>query len=359
MRSFGAGKIRFTPIWFDSLGAKSSCCLVETPDVRILIDPGAAAMQPGFPATEEQKWQWLVQAEEAIEEASTRADVVVVSHYHHDHYMDDPHIYAGKTLFTKNPNRYINDSQRGRAERFFDRLCRHFHGEGLEKFWQAAHARTFPDPMQALPLAAGKDYGDYNDRKKELLEKGLKWFRGRVKKWNRNKHIPELDFERLQVRFAEGREFTFGETKLRFSDAWFHGIEFSRVGWIFITIVEHQNDKFLYSSDVNGPIIEDYAEFIIAENPDILVLDGPMTYMFGYTLNRINLDRAIENACRIVEGIEAGLILYDHHLPRERRFRERTQRVWELSPNVMTAAEFLGRTPCVLLGEAETGSDKA
>ena len=35
------GKIRVHLVWFDSMGAKSSCLLIETPDVKILVDPGA------------------------------------------------------------------------------------------------------------------------------------------------------------------------------------------------------------------------------------------------------------------------------------------------------------------------------
>ena len=134
----------------------------------------------------------------------------------------------------------------------------------------------------------------------------------------------------------------------------FHGIEFSRVGWVFYTIVEYETEKFVHSSDLNGPVIEDYAQQIIRENPQVLVLDGPMTYMFGYLLNRINLNRAVENAVEIVRSIDAELIIYDHHLPRERRFRERTEKVWstakEANKEVMTAAEFLGKEPSVLEG---------
>ena len=51
-------KIIIEPVWFDSLGAKSSCTLVETPDVKILIDPGIVAMQPSFPASDAKKRQW-------------------------------------------------------------------------------------------------------------------------------------------------------------------------------------------------------------------------------------------------------------------------------------------------------------
>jgi predicted metallo-beta-lactamase superfamily hydrolase len=77
-----------------------------------------------------------------------------------------------------------------------------------------------------------------------------------------------------------------------------------------------------------------------------------MTYMFGYLLNRINLNRAVENATEIVRKIDAELIIYDHHLPRDRKFRERTEKVWntakEANKKVMTAAEFLGQEPVVL-----------
>ena len=164
--------------------------------------------------------------------------------------------------------------------------------------------------------------------------------------------IPELNFPSLKVKYPEGKKFKFGNTSLRFSKPLFHGIEFSRVGWVFYTIVEHENEKFIHSSDLDGPIIEDYAQQIIHENPQVLILDGPMTYMFGYLLNRINLNRAVENTVEIVHEIDAELIIYDHHLPRDRKFRERTEKVWKVAKEenkkVMTAAEFLGRVPVVL-----------
>jgi len=43
------GSFKVYLIWFDSMGAKSSCILVDTPDIKILVDPGAAAMQPSYP----------------------------------------------------------------------------------------------------------------------------------------------------------------------------------------------------------------------------------------------------------------------------------------------------------------------
>jgi len=64
------------------------------------------------------------------------------------------------------------------------------------------------------------------------------------------------------------------------------------------------------------------------------------------------LNRAVENAAEIVREIDAELIIYDHHLPRDRKFRERTEKVWntakEVNKKVMTVAEFLGHEPVVL-----------
>jgi len=347
------GGLSFRPVWFDSLGAKSSCLLVETPDLNLLIDPGAAAMQPGFPASEVRKLYWLARARLAIRRAARRADVVVISHYHYDHFTDfDRGLYEGKLVLVKNPNEFINDSQRGRAESFFDSLCREFGGTRLEEVVRRREPRRYGNPLADLPRARDRDFGDYNRRRRELFRKGLEWFRARVRSWNSAGWIPELKFEDVEVRFPEGRTFRFGSTKVSFTGPMFHGIEFSRVGWVFATVVEHGGEKLIHSSDLNGPIIEDYADWIIRENPQVLIMDGPMTYMRGYLLTQTTLNRAVENAVRILEESDVRLMIYDHHLPREPRFRELTRAVWEAGERrrkrVLTAAELLGKRPAVL-----------
>lgn len=351
-------KLTFEPVWFDSLGAKSSCTLVKTPDVSVLIDPGVAVMQPSFPASWAKKFYWKAKGMQAIIKASREADVVVISHYHYDHFTDfDRALYEGKLLLTKNPNEFINDSQRGRAERFFGNLCRAFGEADLAQVLRERERKTYGDPLDDIPRARDKDFGDYNRRRRELFKKGKKWFRGRVNNWNTSKVIPELEFENIEVRFPEGAEFKFGRTRLRFTPPMFHGIEFSRVGWVFATIAQYGKEKLLHSSDLDGPIIEDYAEWIIRENPNVLILDGSMTYMYGYTLTRTTLNRTIENAKRIIEETDLDLMIYDHHLPREPRFKERTREVWEtgerLGKKILTVAEFLGKKPVVLSRHAE------
>lgn len=329
------------------------CTLVRTPDVSVLIDPGAAVMQPSFPATLAKKIYWYERAKLAIKRAAKRADVVVVSHYHYDHFTDfDRGLYEGKLLLVKNPNEFINDSQRGRAEHFFDNLCRAFGKVPLEGVLQERRKRVYGNPLDDIPRARNKDFGDYNRRRRELFRKGLKWFRNRVKNWKSAKWIPELKFKDIEVKFPEGKEFKFGRTKLRFTEPMFHGIEFSRVGWVFATVIEYGKEKLIHSSDLDGPIIEDYANWIIRENPNVLIADGPMTYMRGYLLTKTTLDRTIANATRILEKSDVKLMIYDHHLPREPKFKEWTKEVWDIGKRrgkkVLTAAEFLGKRPAVL-----------
>ncbi|RLG22970.1 MBL fold metallo-hydrolase [Methanosarcinales archaeon] len=342
--------MEFELVWFDSLGAKSSCTLVKT-DSNILIDPGVAIMHPGFPASDSQKISWYEEARARIK--SKFADVVIISHYHYDHFIDfDRELYAGKLIFAKNPNEYINDSQRKRAEKFFGNLCKVFGEIDLREILKKPEPKKFEDPTEELEISTHKNFADYQERRAELLENGRKWFFNRAKKWCRYRRIPEMEFKDTKVKFADGREFRLGKTRLRFTRPLFHGIEFSRVGWVFATVVEFEGEKLIHTSDINGPVIEDYAEWIIRENPQILILDGPMTYMLGYTLNLINFRRTIENMLRIINETETDVIIYDHHLPREPRFRERTRVVWEsaerLKRKVFTAADFLGKKPAVL-----------
>ena len=334
----------FEPIWFDSLGAKSSCILVKT-DISILIDPGVAIMHPSFPASIEKKLYWKMKAKKKIIEASKMADVIIISHYHHDHYMYDIG-YENKILFAKNPNEYINDSQRKRAIEFYSKIFNRC-GIRIQDVLKNGKKKKYGNPLNDLKEAMNKDFGDYNKRREELINRGIEWFHERIKKWNEYKVIPEIK-NNIKIKYAEGNEYKIGKTKIKFTKPLFHGIEFSKIGWVFSTIIEYKGEKLIHTSDVNGPIIEDYANFIIKEKPNIIILDGPPTYMLGYMLNKINLNRAIENVIKIMEESDA-IIIYDHHLLRERKYREHTIKVWKYAEKndkkLFTAAEYIGKKP--------------
>ncbi len=344
--------ISFNPLWADSLGAKTTCTLVETPEVNVLIDPGVAVMQPSFPASDVKKSYWKSRSWLSIKEASRRADVMVISHYHYDHFTDfDEDLYSGKLLLVKNPNEFINNSQRERASKFFDNICQNFGGVRLEDLMEERSEKDYGDPLDEIPHARDMDFEEYNSRRDELIQKWLDLYWKRTKNWNSYEKIPELDFDNIKVEFPEGKEIEFGSTTLKFTHSIFHGIELSKTGWVFSTVVQRGNKSFVHSSDLQGPTVEDYADWIIDQDPDFLYLDGPATYLLGYMLNQTNLDRAVENISRIIEETSSKLILYDHHLTREKNFRERTEKVWKTADKsdtrVLTVAEYKNKTPVV------------
>lgn len=354
-----AGDIEVRPLWSDSLGAKSSSVLVRTPDLSILIDPGAAAMQPSFPLPGEVKEELKQKALRTIWRASSKADAVVITHYHHDHYTrlgqgpEARSVYEGKLVWAKNPNSYINKSQWQRARDFYSELCREIGHLDLEELLVPPARRSFEDPVGRLRLALRRDFGDYQGRREELLEKGRSWFLRLARGlWARRPWIPELELGRTRVVFADGLEDEVGHTAVRFPGPFFHGVEYDRVGWVFSVVVERKGAKLLYSSDLQGPVIEDYAEWIISEDPDILILDGPPTYLLGYMLNRVNLGRAVENICRIIRAVRADPIILDHHLLRDVRYARRIGRVYEVAreigKKVLTVAELMGEEPMAL-----------
>ena len=347
------GDIELHLIWFDSLGAKSSCVLVETPNVRVLIDPGAAEMQPSYPLPEEEKFRLRDEAFNHILSASARADVIVITHYHYDHHTlpsEAPELYRGKTILAKNPNKWINDSQWGRARLFFEELYEFLGGSDAGEVYKESGEVEDVDPLDRLSRAASKDFGDYQGRRIELFEKGRRWLGKLKRKWSSEPWVKELELPGVRVRFADEERFEYGSTVIRFTEPMFHGIEYDRLGWVVGVVVEHGGRKVLYSSDVQGPAIEDYADWIIGERPDAVVLDGPPTYLFGFTLNRINLMRSIENASRVLHETRARPIIYDHHSLRDRLHRKRLRELYEdpeAHGRLMTAAEWLGLKPLI------------
>lgn len=346
--------IEFKPIWFDSMGAKSTCTWVKTPDISIVIDPGVSKMQPSFPSTDENKVKWFNCAKKSIRKACNEAEFLSISHYHYDHYFpEDISIYNGKKIFIKNPNEFINNNQRERAQNFFQKICKTFSIGESDKIYPTFSNKKYSDPIDFLPHSANKDFKTYNKRRMEVLAKGRKRFDKQVARWLSFDPLPEIESKKIKMLFPEEKSFHFGDTVVKFTSPLFHGIEYANVGWVYSVIIEYKGEKLMHSSDLCGPMIEDYADMIIRENPSVLLLDGPTTYLFGYILNKINLDRTVKNTVRILNKIDTDLIIYDHHLARESKFRERTKEVWEtakkLDKKVLTAAEYLGRETVVEL----------
>ncbi len=148
-----------------------------------------------------------------------------------------------------------------------------------------------------------------------------------------------------KIEYSDGNEFTFGKTKIKFSPAVFHGTN-NLLGYVTEVLVDDGKQRFIHTSDVEGPAVEEQARFIIGNNPDIVYLDGPLSYMLGFRYSYDNLDKSVHNLIRIFEKTRIKTLVIDHHFLRDKKWKERMKNALEAAEKkkirLITAAEFNG-----------------
>jgi len=107
---------------FDSFGIKSMCTSIGTKDCNITIDPGIAWETNSFPLPIVEKGILEQVYTRKIKRACKKSDLIVITHYHYDHYIPEPSLYAKKTLIVKDPYNNINSSQKKRAAEFLPQV---------------------------------------------------------------------------------------------------------------------------------------------------------------------------------------------------------------------------------------------
>ena len=284
-------EMNFIPLAFESMGVRSMATFVET-DQRILIDPGTsiAPKRFGFPPWKDE-FDALHETRARVQEYAAKADILTISHYHHDHftpfslgrYLDSsPHyaeeMYRDKKLFIKHPTEKINKSQQNRARLFLKNL----------------------------------------------------------------KRLGTRD-----IHYADGNSFQVGDTRLKFSDPLPHGGEGSRLGFVITTTIEWENEKLMHASDVQGPIYEGAKKLILDEEPDTLILSGPPIYLEGFALEKREVVRAQKNLMEICQKIPR--VVVDHHILRDLHCFDFIKEVKaESTGEIMVASELLGKEPYLL-----------
>jgi len=127
------------PLAAESLGVRSMATYVECGDLRVLIDPGATvSARRGAPPPGDDEWEALRRANDRISGYAVRADLIFVSHYHHDHFRYDPGLYDGRTVWARDPQR-LGGGGGPQAER----------GAG---FWKSLEARCRLDAAESRRL---------------------------------------------------------------------------------------------------------------------------------------------------------------------------------------------------------------
>ena len=270
------------------------CTFVETPDIRILIDAGAALGPRLRKLPHPQEYRARNECRAKIREYAAKSDVVIISHYHNDHHT---------------PNY-------------------------TETVWIGCTAEE-AEAIYSNKTVLAKDIRNaisFNQRKRGWM------FQRFVKRMGSKCEV------------ADGRVFDFGSTKVKLSQPVPHGEEESGLGWVLMTSVMSGSEKFLHTSDVQGPMSKVTTRLILKEKPDVLVLGGPPSYLQGVRVEKEAVLRGIENAARIAEKIP--LVVLEHHLLRSANWKEEAKVVFESAieakHRVTNAAEYVGLQPTLL-----------
>lgn len=150
--------------------------------------------------------------------------------------------------------------------------------------------------------------------------------------------------EKPSMVIADGKELEIDGTYVCFSDPVFHGVD-ARLGYVIQVFVSVEEKSFLFTSDVEGPAMDDQVRFILEKSPDILFVDGPMTYLLGMSYSYTTLERSIQNLEKIMSDTKVREIIIDHHFMRDLKSKDKIKRVYDYSKDVgvkiLSAAEFM------------------
>lgn len=250
------GDIEIKPLAAESMGTRSMCTKVITPDLTIVFDPSAAlsgryGLEP-HPA----EYRQLEQSLQSIFASTRSADVVSVSHYHYDH------VRPGFTNF-----RY-NFSSLEELQRLFE-----------DKIVLAKDNRENINASQ-------RRRGFYFERDIKVVADDIRW--------------------------ADGQSYTFGATKVTYSPPLPHGPNSSELGYVLATTVSYEGKRFLFVPDVQGPVDRDSLSYCMSVEPDVAIVGGPPIYLSQF--QESHRQTALYSLVRLASTIP--VLAVDHHLTR-------------------------------------------
>ena len=276
------------PLAAESIGVRSLSTFVRTPDLRVLIDPGAALGTRKRLHPHPKEYKILAERRASIQTTAEESDCIVISHYHFDHLLPFFKNYA-----------YFWSSKEEAAALYHQRriMCK--------------------DPSHNI---------NRNQRRR-----GTAFVRG----------VREVARE---VLYADSQVLKIGATTIQFSPAVPHGREGTHLGFVVMTAIQHQGISVVHASDVQGPMVSETTNWILQRKPQLLILAGPPTYLSPERVSPSLITKAANNLRRLVAQIP--IIILDHHLQRDSNWREWAAPIQEMSRDIghrlITVAEAIG-----------------
>ncbi|MBE0526659.1 MAG: hypothetical protein IH631_06925 [Candidatus Thorarchaeota archaeon] len=246
-------EIEIIPIAAESLGVRSLCTMVRTPDVSILLDPSAALAKRYTLEPHPFEYQALRKTLDEIQDYAKEASILSISHYHYDHIRPgfDNYLYnlctrderkkmfAGKMVYAKDNRENINTSQRRRGYYF----------------------------LKDVEPVIG------------------------------------------EIQWADGRSFSIGDTTITYSQPLPHGTNLSPLGFVLATTIEYSGLRFLFAPDIQGPTSKDTLAYILSIAPDLAIIGGPPLYLDQFSIG--NAQSAL--FCLSVLAASIPTLVVDHH----------------------------------------------
>jgi len=197
-------------------------------------------------------------------------------------------------------------------------------------------------------------YDHYNPSATDLLKEKTVFIKDYDRYINKNqknrakillKDVSKINSdEKPSINIADGKELELEGTYICFSDPVFHGVN-ERLGYVIQLFVSDGDKSFLFTSDVEGPSLDEQIKFILEKSPNILFVDGPMTYLLGRSYSHFALERSIKNLKMIISDTKIKEIIIDHHLMRDLKYNDKIKRLYEYSEDlgvkILSAAEFM------------------
>lgn len=191
------------------------------------------------------------------------------------------------------------------------------------------------NPNDALEIYNGKKvFIKHPTEKINFSQKGrAEYFIGQIK------GLPQ------RIEYSDGKEFQFGNTKIKFSLPVCHGTN-PRLGYVTEVLID-DGYRFIHTSDVEGPSLPEQVEFILENLPNLVIIDGPLSYMLGFRYSQESLNSSTENMLKILEKCPLEAMIVDHHFLRDLEWQSRIEKVFEVADKkkikVQTSAEYVGK----------------
>jgi len=158
--------------------------------------------------------------------------------------------------------------------------------------------------------------------------------------------LEQLEELPKKIEFSDEKEFSFKDTTIKFSKAVPHGTN-TKLGYVTEVCIDDGKEGFIYTSDVEGPSLNEQVQFILDENPNTVFCDGPMTYMMGFRYSKKSFEASIENIIRVIKETKVKKFAIDHHFLRDLKWDERLKKAFKAAKKrkvkLTSFAEFAGK----------------